>query len=125
MHVHTPTAADVSTTPNAVMTSLATPRRGTAEISAWTVRMEPGAAGPRHAMDREQIWLPLSGAITVTTDDGVREVGPGQAAVLPAGEVRRIATSGDAPAEIVVCMANGGRVTVADTGEIRTAPWTE
>ncbi|ONK11973.1 cupin domain-containing protein [Streptomyces sp. MP131-18] len=105
------------------MTSLATPSRGSTEVSAWTVAMEPGAAGPLHAMDREQLWVPLSGAITVTTDDGTRRIGPGRAAILPAGENRRIATSGTAPAEVLVCMANGGRATVADTGEVRPLHW--
>ncbi|MDT0342189.1 cupin domain-containing protein [Streptomyces litchfieldiae] len=125
MRVFTPTAADRHTTPNAVMTSLVTPSRGSGEISAWTVHMEPGARGPQHAMDREQIWLPLSGAITITANGGTQEVGPGQAAFLPAREVRQIAAAGAEPAEILVCMANGGRATLPETGEVRDIPWAE
>jgi quercetin dioxygenase-like cupin family protein len=124
MRVNTPTQDDVSTTPNAVMTSLATPSRGSTEVSAWTVRMAPGASGPRHAMDREQIWLPLSGTITITAGQTERQVAPGQAAILPAGEVRQIRT-GEGPAEVLVCMAGGaGLATLAETGEARPVPWT-
>jgi quercetin dioxygenase-like cupin family protein len=126
MRVNTPTQDDVSTTPNAVMTSLATPSRGSTEVSAWTVRMAPGTGGPRHAMDREQIWLPLSGTITVTAGETEHQVAPGQAAILPAGEVRQIRTSGDGPAEVLVCMAGGaGLATLPETGESRRVPWTE
>ncbi|WP_326598018.1 hypothetical protein [Streptomyces sp. NBC_01803] len=41
------------------------------------------------------------------------------------GEIRRIATASDGPAEILVRRAGGGRVTVANTGEVRAVPWTE
>lgn len=126
MRVTVPTAADVTVTPNAEMTSLATPSRGTAEVSAWRVRMEPGAAGPLHAMDREQIWVPLTGALLIAAGDAEpRRVAPGQAAILAAGEVRRIAVAGEAPAEALVCTANGGRATLPGTGEVRAVPWAE
>jgi quercetin dioxygenase-like cupin family protein len=125
MRVATPVAADVCTTPNAVMTSLATPGRGSAEVSAWTVHMAPGANGPRHAMDREQIWVPLSGTLIVTAGGETRKVGPGQAAILPAGEVRQFAAAEGEEVRVLVCMANGGRATLPGTGEVRAVPWTE
>ncbi|MDT0320132.1 cupin domain-containing protein [Streptomyces millisiae] len=128
MRVHTPTEHDTVATPNAEMTSLATPRRGSRELSAWRVRMAPGARGPWHSVDREQVWLPLTGTLAVTSGDGTAEpwhVGPGQAAVLPAGEPRQVSTAGGEAVEALVCMTAGGRATVTETGEIRTIPWAE
>ncbi|TDC76203.1 cupin domain-containing protein [Streptomyces hainanensis] len=130
MRVNTPNEHDVITTPNAEMTRLATPSRGSRELSTWTVRMAPGTQGPAHSVDREQVWVPLSGTLAVASGDAGASgaepalVGPGQAAVLPAGEVRRI-SAGTEPVEALVCMRHGGRATLPETGEARTIPWTE
>ncbi|TDC20783.1 cupin domain-containing protein [Streptomyces sp. 8K308] len=128
MHVNTPTEDDTIATPNAEMTRLATPSRGSRELSAWRVRMAPGARGPWHSIDREQVWLPLTGTLAVASGDGdtePRHVAPGQAAILPAGEPRQVSAVGGGPVEAVVCMAVGGRATVTETGEVRTIPWAE
>jgi quercetin dioxygenase-like cupin family protein len=111
---------EVFTTPNATMTTFAAPSRGSAELAAWRVSMVEGASGPEHAVDREQVWLPLSGSLSVTSGDESTVVDPGKSLVLPAGVSRRIsARSG--PVEAVVCMAAGGAVTV--DGEARDLPW--
>ncbi|GAB2912076.1 cupin domain-containing protein [Streptomyces mayteni] len=140
MQVNTPTEHDVITTPNAEMTRLAAPSLGSHELSAWTVRMAPGAQGPAHSVDREQVWVPLSGTLAVaaggtdeagetgeTGDAGAEPalVGPGQAAVLPAGEARRISVAGTEPVEALVCMRHDGQATLPETGEVRTIPWAE
>jgi quercetin dioxygenase-like cupin family protein len=126
MRVNTPTPDDITTTPNAVMTSLATPTRGTTEVSAWTVRITPGSRGPVHAIDHEQLWLPLTGTITITAQDTTWRVAPGQAAVLPAGEVRQIGVDdGEPSAEVLVCMTAAlAHATLPETGEVRPVPWT-
>jgi quercetin dioxygenase-like cupin family protein len=110
----------VFTTPNATMTTFAAPSRGSAELSTWRVSMAEGANGPEHVVDREQVWLPLSGSLTVTVADKSTVVGLGQSLVLPAGVSRQIsAPSG--PVEAVVCMPAGGTVTA--NGEARDLPW--
>ncbi|MFR9723452.1 cupin domain-containing protein [Streptomyces sp. MS19] len=124
MPVVTPAPDDVITTPNAVMTRRATPAQGAAETSVWTARMAPGAQGPVHVIDREQIWLPLTGAITVTTEAGDERAAAGQALVLPPGTERRI-TAGDEGAEIIVCMPAAGRVTTPSDPAPRPLPWAE
>ncbi|RKN43191.1 cupin domain-containing protein [Streptomyces hoynatensis] len=124
MRVNTPGEADVFTTATGAMTSLATPSRGTSEVSAWTVHMPAHSRGPLHSVDREQVWLPLSGTLTIEVDGEDRSVAPGQAAILPAGEPRQIRT-GEEAAEVVVCMANHCLATVTATGEVRQVPWTE
>lgn len=51
-------------TPNAVMTSLASPTQGpTEDLSMWKIAMEPGQQGPRHIFDQEQIWHVLNGEV--------------------------------------------------------------
>ncbi len=46
MQVVAPSPAHVTATPNAVMTGLAAPSRGSTELSTWRVQMEAEAAGP-------------------------------------------------------------------------------
>ncbi|MBD0322632.1 MAG: cupin domain-containing protein [Aldersonia sp.] len=77
-------------TPAGAMTTLASPTLGSAETALWRVRMAPGAAGPEHSIDAEQIWTVLDGGIDLTLDGETRALGPGDTAVLPAGAPRRI-----------------------------------
>lgn len=52
-------------TPNAVMTTLASPTLGGAECAIWRLDMNPGQAGPLHLFDREQVWTVVAGGATV------------------------------------------------------------
>jgi quercetin dioxygenase-like cupin family protein len=111
-------------TPNAELASLATPSLGSTELSAWRVTMQPGAQGPVHVIDREQVWMPLSGSLEFIVDGTSTVVGPGQAAILPVGEVRQVKVV-DGPAEAMVCMAVGGAATVPGNSERHPLPWAE
>lgn len=112
----------VNSTPNATMTTFAAPSLGSVELSAWRVTMEAGANGPEHVITREQVWLPLTGSMTVTTPDESTVVSPGQSVILPSGTVRQIsAPSG--PVEALVCMPAGGHAEVA--GDPREVPWAQ
>ena len=54
-------------TPNAVMTTLASPTQGpTDQLSIWRVEMRAGQRGPRHVFDSEQVWHVLAGELDVT-----------------------------------------------------------
>ncbi|WP_234359276.1 MULTISPECIES: cupin domain-containing protein [unclassified Plantactinospora] len=109
-------------TPGGTMSGLATPSQGSAELATWRVRMAPDGAGPVHAVDREQVWMPLAGSFTVTVDGQTRVIGAGQAAILPAGVARQI-RAGAEPAEALVCMPAGGTATVPDDPQPRELPW--
>src|SRR5215469_9563384 len=52
-------------TPNALMTTLASPTQGGAGHSVWRVDMRPSQAGPLHAIDTEQVWTVLDGGATI------------------------------------------------------------
>lgn len=124
MYVISETAGRTTTTPAGVMTGLAAPSQGSRELSSWRVRMAAGAAGPVHAIDREQVWMPVRGSLAVTVDDRTATVAPGQAAVLPAGVLRQI-RAGDGPVEALVCMPNGGQATVPGSDARHRLPWAE
>ncbi|PJE99484.1 cupin [Streptomyces carminius] len=119
------------------MTRLAAPSLGSAELSVWRVRMTPGAQGPVHTVDREQVWTVTSGVLEFTVGERTGTAAAGQAVTVPAGAVRRIraargaakgaAGTGDAgtEAEALVAMACGATVEVAGSGERIRLPWAE
>ncbi|MFG2873919.1 VOC family protein [Streptomyces sp. NPDC048337] len=120
-HVITPAAEHVTVSPNATMTGLAAPSRGSAELSTWTVAMEAGATGPEHSISREQVWTVTAGALEVTCDGHTHKVLAGQSLILPPGLVRRI----HAPerAEAHVAMRCDGVASVPGTEGTRDLPW--
>jgi len=91
-------------TPNAVMTTLASPTLGGAGQSLWQVRMRAGQVGPEHVMDREQVWTVLEGAMTV---EPLGALAVGDTAVLPAGVARRIAAGPEGVSALVTGSGDG------------------
>lgn len=77
-------------TPNGVMTTLASPGQGDAELAVWRVEMPPGASGPRHAFDTAQVWTVLDGGATVELGDRPVVLAAGDTIVLPADAPRRV-----------------------------------
>ncbi|GAB3411050.1 cupin domain-containing protein [Flindersiella endophytica] len=107
-----------------VMTALAAPSQGSRELATWRTRMEPGAEGPLHAIDREQVWMPVTGSFTVTVDGASRVVAAGEALILPAGAPRQIRANDD-PVEVLVCMPAGGKASVPGSPDTLDLPWAE
>ncbi|MFC9825193.1 cupin domain-containing protein [Streptomyces erythrochromogenes] len=120
-HVVTPSSEDVTVSPNATMTGLASPGRGSAELSTWTVRMEAGATGPEHSISREQVWTVTAGVLEVTCDGRTQEVSAGQTLILPADRTRRIHAHEQAEAH--VSMRSDGVASVPGTEGSRELPW--
>lgn len=77
-------------TPNATMTTLASPTQGGFGQAVWRVDMTPGQVGPLHAMDTELLWAVLAGAATISIGAEQVTVGPGDAVVVPAGTPRQV-----------------------------------
>lgn len=89
-------------TPNATMTTLASPTLGdSAGLSLWQVEMSAGARGPRHVFDSEQLWTVVAGELTVVVADGAVDIAAGDTLVLPAGVERQITAT--TAARLVVC----------------------
>jgi quercetin dioxygenase-like cupin family protein len=89
-------------TPNAVMTTLASPTQGpTGQLSVWRIAMRPGQRGPRHVFDGEQVWHVLSGEVDFTVGDETYRLSAGDAIVLPAQAERQVTAV--TATEIIAC----------------------
>ena len=116
-------------TPNAVMTTLASPTQGgSRELSLWRVQMEPGQQGPAHVFDREQLWTVVDGAVRIVIDAGpgrsrpatAHDLGPGDTLVIPGGVVRQVTAT--TAVRLVVCGHADAQVTVPGEATGRGVP---
>lgn len=121
MRVITTSPEHVTATPNATMTGLAAPSRGSAELSTWHVVVPAGNSGPEHSVTREQVWTVTSGSLEVTCDGRTETITTGQTLVLSPDVLRRV----HAPetAEAYVAMRADGLVSVPGTEGTRSLPW--
>ncbi|MDJ1132886.1 cupin domain-containing protein [Streptomyces iconiensis] len=111
-------------TPNAVMTTLASPTLGGAQHALWRVDMQPGATGPLHAFDAEQVWTVVDGGATVELDGEKFTVAPGDTVVLPAAVPRRISAAPEAGFAAIVAASPGASASTPN-GTGKTVPaWT-
>ena len=110
-------------TPNALMTTLASPSQGpTAELSMWLVEMRAGQQGPPHVFDTEQIWHLVQGEAEAMVDARRLALGPGDTVVLPAGAERQVSARADS--QLVVCGRGDAVVQVPGEAAPRgTPPW--
>jgi len=110
-------------TPNALMTTLASPSQGpTAGLAMWLVEMRAGQQGPAHVFDTEQIWHLIAGEAEVTVNARKLVLGPGDTVVLPAGAERQVSARADA--QLVVCGRGDAIVRVPGEAAPRgTPPW--
>jgi quercetin dioxygenase-like cupin family protein len=103
--------ARVTETPNATMTTFASPTQGgTSGLSLWRVSMHAGQRGPEHNFDVEQAWHLLEGTATVVAGAETIELSVGDTVVIPSGVPRQIGT-GDG-AVFVVSGGPDGTATV-------------
>jgi quercetin dioxygenase-like cupin family protein len=109
-------------TPNAVMSTLASPTLGGATLALWRVEMAPGARGPDHVFDVEQVWTVTAGGADVTIEGETQSVASGDTLVLPAGAVRQIVATGEGFAALAAAPA-GARALLADGTDRGTPPW--
>jgi quercetin dioxygenase-like cupin family protein len=91
-----------TTTPNATMTTYASPTLGASRQALWRVEMAAGAAGPNHVMGGEQIWTVLGGGASVEVDGVRHDLEPGDTVVLPADLPRRIHADAERGLQAVV-----------------------
>ena len=110
-------------TPNATMTTLASPSLGETDgLSLWVVEMTAGARGPRHVVDSEQLWTLTSGELAIDVEDGTVSLRSGDTAVLPAGVERQIGAR--AQSRALVCGHGTAVVRVpGEAGDRGTPAW--
>lgn len=107
--------ARVTVTPNAAMTTLASPTQGaSSRVCLWRVEMAAEARGPRHTIDAEQAWHLLEGSATFTVGGQDVEMAAGDTMVIPEAIERQIATG--AGAHFVVSCPAGALATPMGDG---------
>ncbi|NRQ35744.1 cupin domain-containing protein [Nonomuraea sp. NN258] len=116
------TEARRSETPAGVMTTFASPTQGGAARSLWRVDAKPGAAGPPHDFDVEQVWTWLAGGAQVELGEETFPVAPGDTVVMPAGTPRRVLAAEDGYTAVVTAAA-GARALTAEGDVIGVPPW--
>ena len=122
MHVIRATEAAVFDLPGISFTALAAPSRGSAELCAWLITVEPGLESPEaHTLDRDEVFLVVDGQIRLSPGGDVATAG--DVVVAPAGEPIQLANPGREPARVHVAITAGFRATMADGASIQTPPW--
>ncbi|MFF3892720.1 cupin domain-containing protein [Streptomyces sp. NPDC001812] len=111
-------------TPAGSMFGLAAPSQGSAEVSTWRVELGADSATPVHVIDREQVWMPLSGEFEVEVEGETGQAKAGQAVIVPAGAVRQLKAVGG-PAEALVAMVVGGKAMMPGSEDGIPLPWAE
>jgi quercetin dioxygenase-like cupin family protein len=110
--------------PGLTVTGLAAPSGGSCETSVWRLHLAPDAPGHAHSLDREEIFVALSGRANVTLGGELLEFGPGDVLVVPAGVSFSLAGAGGDGFEAVAVAPVGVRVRFPG-GEAFAPPWTE
>jgi mannose-6-phosphate isomerase-like protein (cupin superfamily) len=106
------------------VTGLAAPSRGSQESSVWRVRLPPGAPPVEHTVDREEIFVALSGHAVVTLDGQSFELGVGDTLVVPANHPFSLGTRAGELFEALAVAPAGVRATIPP-GPPFAPPWTE
>lgn len=110
-------------TPNAAMTTIASPSQGPAsELSVWKVAMRAGQQGPLHVFDRELVWHVVSGEADFALGEQTHRLHAGDAIVLPAGAQRQVTAV--TATEIIACGPAAASAWAAGAEETAaTPPW--
>src|SRR5688500_17413849 len=104
------------------MTTIASPTLGGSRTALWRVEMVPGASGPLHWFDVEQVWTVLDGGATVDLDGEPVTVGAGDTVVMPAQMPRRVHADPDAGFTAIVT-ASGGALASTPGADPVLPPW--
>src|SRR3954470_19579266 len=109
-------------TPNAVMTTLASPSLNGSRLAVWRVDMEPGTSGPEHEVDQEQVLTVTDGELSVTLEGAEHRLCAGEALTLPAAAVRRVVNARAIRATAMVSSLPGALATAAGRDPV-PIPW--
>ncbi|MEC3954892.1 cupin domain-containing protein [Nocardia sp. CDC153] len=107
---------------HASFVGLAAPSRGSTENCAWRLTLNPGVDAPPHALDREEIFIALSGTLRVTMGEQTLTVESGDALVVPAFQQFALSNPGDEPFEAIVILPVGGQGLIPGQDPV-VAPW--
>ena len=99
----------------------ASPSRGATDTCVWRVTLDPGASSPEHTLEREEVFVALTGSARATVDGHAGELAAGDALIVPAGVPFTLANPSADPFDAIVCLPVGARATV--DGKAFVPPW--
>ncbi|MFG2142184.1 cupin domain-containing protein [Streptomyces sp. NPDC048650] len=102
--------------------SYVSPATGSRDLAAWRCEVPVGAVPPTHVISHEETFYVLSGRLRFSIDGEIAELGPGDAAVAPAGSALAVANQTDEPAQMWVTTRAGLTAELAD-GSSMAPPW--
>ena len=123
MHLIKASAAPVFEIPGLSVIGHAAPSCGAAETCVWRITLAPGTPATPHAIDREEIFVALSGAASVELDGREQVIAPGDTLVVPAGQTFALSNPNAEPFTALAVLPVGGRALLPG-GEPFSPPWT-
>jgi quercetin dioxygenase-like cupin family protein len=116
-------AAPQFTVPGLMVTGLAAPSRGAHETCVWRLALAENTPGTVHSVDREEIFVVLSGRAVATIDGDALELAPGDALIVPAQHPFSLANPYGEPFEAIAVLPVGG-LAAMPAGTPFAPPWT-
>lgn len=107
---------------NARFTAMVRPTTGSAELCVWQVEVAPGNAGVPHRIHREEAFVLLNGAASLTIDGVESPLQPGDSAVALAGSIIKLSNLSETPATLLVTTSVGFTGELLD-GTVVNPPW--
>jgi quercetin dioxygenase-like cupin family protein len=104
--------------------SYVAPSRGSAQLCAWRVLIEPGSIGTAHEISDEEVFLVLQGSPQITLDESKELLSPGAVALARAGSTVKLDNLSEEPAELWITTVAGLTATTPDGATI-VPPWTK
>ena len=115
-------AAPTFDLPELSVLGLAAPSRGARETCVWRITLAPGTPGTPHAVDREEIFVALTGEARIELDGHTEVLGPGDTMIVPGGQSFSLSNPGAEPFTALTVLPVGGRA-VLPGGEPFSPPW--
>lgn len=122
MNIINPSEDRVFKTVSVVVHGLAAPSQGSKQVATWKVSLIDGGVSPVHVIDKDQVWMPITGSFEFTVDGETERISAGQALVVPAGSVRQFRSIGE-PLEALVAMQAGALVSLPGVEGANPVPW--
>jgi mannose-6-phosphate isomerase-like protein (cupin superfamily) len=110
--------------PGLSVLGLAAPSRGATESSVWRLSLAAGSPGTEHSVDREEIFVVLSGRALARLGGEEIELAAGDTLIVPPGQPFSLSNRGAEACEALAVAPAGVRARIGG-GEPFAPPWTE
>ena len=124
MRVNTRKSQPTFSTPNTVITPLATLKFGAEQVSVIHQKMERGCKNPTHTQSTEEVMVLLRGSVTVTVAEKSVTLQEGDTLIVPADTPHSIDNGSCDTAEWIIISPTNMQFKDA-AGNLMTPPWAE